>query len=154
MEQPKIKEVYLTRVINAARELVYRVWTEPEHLAQWWGPRGFSAPVCEADVRPGGNIRIHMDHPAFPDHWMTGTFHEVVAPEKLVFSFKAFVNQDGIAMLEGVNSITFEEEHGNTKLTVHAAITKAAPGMEMALAGMNQGWSESLDKMEEYIACF
>ena len=153
MEKQIIKEVKITRLLNAPRELVFNVWTEPEHLAQWWGPRGFSAPVCEVDVRPGGNIRIHMDHPAFPNHWMTGTFQEVVALSKLVFTFKAFVNDDGIAMLEGVNTISLAEENGKTKMTVHAAITKAAPGMEMALAGMEQGWRESLDKLEEYIAC-
>lgn len=153
MEHPTnvIKELTTTRILNAPRELVFKVWTDPKHLAQWWGPRGFTAPVCEVDLKPGGKIRIHMDHPQFPNHWMTGFFHEIVAPERLVFTSKAFENEEGVALLEILNTISFDEFDGKTKLTVHAVVTKATPEMSFALSGMDQGWSESLDKLNEYI---
>jgi uncharacterized protein YndB with AHSA1/START domain len=151
MEQQIIKELTLTRVLNAPRELVFKTWTDPKHLAQWWGPRGFTNPVCEVDPKPGGKIRIHMDHPKFPNHWMTGFFREVVAPERLVFTSKAFENEEGVALLEVLNTVTFEEENGKTKLTVHAVVTKATPEMAFALNGMDQGWNESIDKLSEYL---
>jgi uncharacterized protein YndB with AHSA1/START domain len=56
-------EVHLTRILDAPRELVFKAWTEPKHLAQWWGPRGFSNPVCKLDLRVGGAILIHMCAP-------------------------------------------------------------------------------------------
>jgi uncharacterized protein YndB with AHSA1/START domain len=56
----KEQELVFTRVFDAPRELVFKAWTDPKQVAQWWGPRGFSNPVCELDLRPGGAIRIHM----------------------------------------------------------------------------------------------
>ena len=153
MENTKniIKDLTITRMLNAPRELVFKAWTDPAQLAQWWGPRGFTNPVCEIDVKPGGKIRIHMDHPNFPNHWMTGTFHEVIEPERLVFTSKAFENEEGVALLEAMNTITFEESNGKTKLTIHAAVTKAAPEMAAAVAGMDVGWGQSLDKLSEFL---
>ena len=92
-----------------------------------------------------------MDHPDFPNHWMTGEFLEIIVPERLVFTSKAFENEDGVALLENINTISFTEFEGKTKLTVHAAVIKAAPEMAFALAGMDQGWNESLDKLSEYL---
>ena len=146
------KEITITRVFDAPRELVFKVWTDPKHLAQWWGPRGFTAPVCEVDLKAGGKIRIHMDHPAFPNHWMTGIFHEVIEPSRIVFTSKAFEDENGVAKLEVINTISFEEYQGKTRLTVHAAVTKATPEMAFALNGMDQGWNESLDKLSEYLS--
>ena len=86
------REVTLTRLIEAPRTLVWAAWTEPEQMAKWWGPHHFTNPVCEMDVRPGGVIRIVMrapdDAPAQfrGDHPMTGIFHEVVEPERIVFT--------------------------------------------------------------------
>jgi len=151
MEQP-IKEVIITRMINAPRELVFRVWTDAEHLGKWWGPRGFTSPVCEIDPRPGGSMRIMMDHPAFPEHWMDGVFHQVIEPELLEFRSRAFIGADGQAGLEIMNAITFEEAGAQTRLTVKATVLKANEELSFALNGMDQGWRESLDKMGEYIA--
>ncbi len=153
METKNIKEVTLTRVLNAPRELVFKLWTDPKELAKWWGPHGFENPVCEADARPGGKIRINMHAPqmGFPNHWMSGEFHEVVAPERLVFTSKAFEDEHGNAKLEVYNTITFADENGKTRLTVHAAVRKAAPEMAPALAGMDTGWSQSLEKLSDLV---
>ena len=61
------RELILTRVLDAPRELVFRMWTDPQHVAQWWGPMGFTNPVCEMDVRPGGELRI--EHPSRTPDW-------------------------------------------------------------------------------------
>src|ERR1700741_3221172 len=79
-------EVVLTRVFDAPRALVFKIWTDPQHLAKWWGPRDFTNPVCELDLRVGGKILIHMRAPDGILYPMTGTFREIAAPERLVFT--------------------------------------------------------------------
>lgn len=148
----QIREITISRIFNAPRELVFNAWIVPEQLAQWWGPRGFSAPTCELDVRPGGKIRIHMEHPDFPNHWMGGEFVEVVPPERLVFISTAFEDEDGNYGLEALNTITFENVDGKTKLTVHAELKRLSPELSFAADGMNEGWTQSLDKLNEYIS--
>src|SRR5208283_3243052 len=79
------RELTLTRVFDAPRDLVWSAWTDPSHMARWWGPNGFTNPRCEMAVRVGGVIRIDMRGPNGIVYPMTGTFREVVAPERLVF---------------------------------------------------------------------
>ena len=94
----KEHELALTRVFDAPRELVWKVWTDPKHVARWWGPRGFTNPVCELAVRPGGAIRIHMRGPDGTVHPMTGVYLEVVEPQRIVFT-RAALGADGNPML-------------------------------------------------------
>jgi uncharacterized protein YndB with AHSA1/START domain len=145
------KEITITRIINAPRELVFKAWIDPKHLKEWWGPKGFTNPSCELDVRPGGKIRIHMSSPQFPDHWMGGEFLEIKEPEKLVFVSRAFEDEKGNWGLEGVNTILFEDMGGKTKITVHAALMKLSPEYTFAADGMNDGWSQSIDKLNSYL---
>jgi uncharacterized protein YndB with AHSA1/START domain len=81
-----IRELTITRTFAAPREQVWRAWTDPRHLAAWWGPEGLTNPVCEVDVRPGGSIHIVMRDPDGTDYPMRGEFREIVAPERLVFT--------------------------------------------------------------------
>src|SRR5439155_6676281 len=78
--------VTLTRVFEAPRALVWKAWTDPEVMAQWFGPRGFTNPVCQLDVRVGGSLHIVMRGPDGNDYPMKGVFREVLAPERLVFT--------------------------------------------------------------------
>jgi len=126
---------------------VFLAWTDPKHLANWWGPHGFTNPVCELDVRPGGAIRVHMTAPDGTVYPMTGTFHEIVEPERLVFTTRAFEDATGQALLEVHNTVTFADEGGKTTLTVRAVAVKVAPEVTGAVAGMNEGWAQSLDKL-------
>src|SRR5881396_3140689 len=91
VEQP---ELLVTRVFDAPCELVFRVWTDPEHAALWWGPQGFTTISCEMDVRPGGAYRACMRSPAGTRHCRRGVYREVSAPERLVFTF-AWEDGDG-----------------------------------------------------------
>jgi len=144
-------EVVLTRVFDAPRALVFETWIEPRHLAQWWGPRDFTNPVCELDVRVGGRILIHMHAPDGTVYPMTGTFREIVAPERLVFTAVA-EDHDGHALLEGLVTVTFEELGGKTRLTVREKAVALAPVACPMLAGMETGWAQSLDRLETAVA--
>jgi uncharacterized protein YndB with AHSA1/START domain len=141
------QELTITRLFNAPRELVFKVWIDPKHLAQWWGPKGFTNPVCELDVRPGGAILIHMTGPDGVVYPTRGVFHEIVAPERLVFTTSAFEDADGTPQLEVYNTVTFAEDNGKTKLTLHAVVVTSTPAIAGALAGMEEGWSQSLEKL-------
>jgi uncharacterized protein YndB with AHSA1/START domain len=142
----------LTRIFDAPRELVFKVWTEPKHFAQWWGPKGFSAPVCELDARPGGAILVHMMGEDGIEIPMRGLFQEIDAPNRLVFTTFAFEDAQGNPQIENVNTVTFEALEGSkTRLTLHAVVTKHTPEVAASLAGMEQGWSESLDKLADVV---
>ena len=67
-------ELVLTRIFDAPRELLFKVWTDPKHVSQWWGPHGFANPICELDLRPGGTILIHMRGPDGTVYPMTGVY--------------------------------------------------------------------------------
>jgi uncharacterized protein YndB with AHSA1/START domain len=146
------KEVTITRVFDAPRELVFKAWTDPKLLEQWWGPEYFSVPYCEVDVRPGGVFRVHMRGPDGVIYPGGGMYHEIVEPERLVITTTAFEDEAGIPKLEVRNTITFAElEAGKTKLTLHALVITAAPEVQAALAGMEQGWKQSFDKLNRFL---
>ena len=146
VEAPTRREVTLTRIVDAPVQLVWAAWTDPRHLAQWWGPKSFTNPVCELDLRPGGAIRIHMRAPNGSVHPMTGSFEEIVPCERLVFTSVAR-DLEGEPLLEGLNTVTFEDLGGKTKVTVHSRAVGIAPAAPQMLAGMEMGWSGSLDKL-------
>ena len=140
------REVILTRVFDAPPQLVWTAWTDPRHMAQWWGPKMFTNPVCELDLRPGGAITIHMRAPDGTVYPMTGTFREIVPPTRLVFTSVARDN-DGNALLEGHNVITFEDVGGKTKVTVQSRAVGLVSFAPQMLAGMEAGWTQSLEKL-------
>jgi len=142
----------MERIFDAPRELVFKAWTDPKHLAQWWGPNGFTNPVCELDVRPGGGILIHMTGPDGVVIPGKGVFHEIVVPERLVFTTSAFEDEAGNPRLEVLNTVTFAEHNGKTKLTLQAVVVKSVPEVAVALAGMEEGWSQSLGRLAEELA--
>lgn len=145
------QDVTITREFDAPRELVFEAWSKPEHVREWWGPSMFTNPLVELDVRSGGSLRIHMQAPDGTVYPTTGTFEEVDPPERLVFTTRAFEDEDGNAPLEARQRITFEEHGGKTTLTMVITVLKAAPEMAGALDGMEAGWSQSFDSLAEYL---
>jgi uncharacterized protein YndB with AHSA1/START domain len=79
------RELVITRVFDAPRRLVFEAWTKPEHLALWWGPKGFTLPVCEMEFRAGGRFRLVMRGPDGKDYPFQGAYLEIVEPERIVF---------------------------------------------------------------------
>jgi len=144
-------DLTLTRILDAPRSLVYRAWTDPQHLARWWGPHGFTAPECRADVRPGGEIYIRMVGHGF-DHAMQGRFVEVVEPKRVVFD-SWLDDETGTTFLEIRNTVTLEEHGaGKTALTLHAHVVYAGTGSEGPLSGMEEGWDQSLERLGTYVS--
>jgi uncharacterized protein YndB with AHSA1/START domain len=145
------KNISLSRFFKAPRALVFEAFTNPKHVAQWWGPKGFTNPVCEIDARPGGAMLIHMHHPDGFSHPMTGVVHEVVPNERFVFT--AIARDDkGTVLLEAHTTIGFRDEAGGTRLTVEARGKGLQPIARTMLAGMEEGWSQSIDKLEDVLA--
>jgi uncharacterized protein YndB with AHSA1/START domain len=140
------RTVTITRVFDAPRELLFRLWTEPKHMARWWGPHGFTNPRCEMDVRAGGAIHIDMQAPNGVIYPMTGTFREIMPPRRLVFEAVA-EDHDGKALLRSLTVVTFADEGGKTRLTVHADAIGLSPLAPQMLAGMEAGWTQSLEKL-------
>jgi len=144
-------DVTVTRVFDAPRDLVFRTWTEPAHLARWWGPRDYTNPVCELDARTGGAIFVRMCAPDGRVVLMTGTFREVVAPDRLVLS-AIVAASNGEAMFEGLVTATFADENGKTRLTVREQAVAFVPAAAPILANMESSWTESLKRLATVVS--
>jgi uncharacterized protein YndB with AHSA1/START domain len=149
---PLERELTLTRVFDAPRELVFRAWTEPEHLKQWWGPRGFTTPACDVDLRVGGTWKIVMRFPdGVNEHTMQAVYREILPPERLSFTNVA-LDKDGTRLLEGLTTITLEEHGSKTKLTMYTRMTGLVSYADRMLDGMEPGWSQTLERLGEALA--
>ena len=146
-----IRELVITRSMDAPRALVFKAWTDPLRLRHWWGPDGFTNPVCELDPRPGGAIRIHMRAPDGTVYRNRGVFHEIVEPERLVFSL-AMEDQQGNIILEGVNTVIFTEQSGKTDLTLRVRMVKTSAEAMRHIGTMEEGWSQSLRHLATDVA--
>ena len=147
-------QMTIVRTFDAPRELVFDCFTDEAHMAAWWGPRGFSAPECRLDPKPGGDIFIYMQGPT-PEwgHPMGGEYVEIDRPRRLVFVSKAFQGEDGEWGIDNLNELDFAETaDGKTELTLTATVRKVSAEILPALGGMKQGWNESLDKLDELVA--
>jgi len=145
------RELTITRVFDAPRALVFKAWTDATHLAQWWGPKGFTNPVCEIDARVGGALRIHMRAPDGSIYPMKGEIREILAPERLVFTNIA-VDEAGNHIIEGLTTVTFAEAGGKTKMTLHTRGSAVAEKAVGYLQGMEMGWTQSIDKLQAWVA--
>lgn len=136
------REVAITRIFDAPRELVFKAWTDPKHLAQWWGPKGFTLPGCEMDFRPGGAYRFVMRGPDGNDYPFHGVYLEIAEPERIVFT--AII--DDAPGNELVTTATFAEEGARTLLTVKQTVPT-----EPYARGQKQGWTESLERLADHV---
>ena len=143
--------VTIRRTFGAPRALVWRAWTDPKMMAQWFGPRMFTAPVCELDVRVGGALRIVMRGPDGSEYPMKGVFTEVVPEERLVFT-NIPTDADGKHLMEGETRVTFTEAGGKTEMVMTSHMVGLVPIARQMLAGMEMGWTMSIDKLGEALA--
>lgn len=145
-------EVRFTRIIDAPRDLVFKVWTEAEHLQKWWGPKGMTNPVCEFDPRPGGSLYIVMRAEDGSEYPMGGTVDEIEPPKKLVFRNHALA-PDGSRYLDGHTTVTFEDHvGGKTKLMVVSSAKALVPIANQMVCGMEEGWSMTLDCLIDFVS--
>lgn len=132
------REVVITRIFDAPRELVFKAWTDPEHLVKWFGPKDFSATIIESEVRTGGTYHFHMRGPNYDDHWR-GVYREVVPPERLAFTWPA--GPDSIV------TVTFEDVAGKTKLTLRHGVFETVDARDRH----EHGWNSTLDCLADYL---
>ena len=156
----EVERMVLTRVFDAPRELVWKAWTDPQYVMQWWGPKGFTAPTCKIDFRVGGKFLCCMRAPDGQEFWNGGEYHEIVPQEKIVSSMYFSDSQGnkvepahyGIeheAIDDTYDVVLFEDfGAGQTKLTFIGNET-----MENARSsGQLDGWNQILDKIAAVIA--
>jgi uncharacterized protein YndB with AHSA1/START domain len=143
------REIAAVRVFDAPRDLVWKVWTEPEHIAKWWGPRGFTTTTYSMDVRPGGVWRFVMHGPD-RDYQNKITYLEVVKPERLVYK------HGGEKEVEPVNfqvTVAFTEQGGKTRVDMRMVFPSAkARGYVIETYGAVEGLNQTLARLEEYLA--
>ena len=147
-----IHELTLTRLIDAPREKIYRAWTEPELMKQWFAPAPFTTPVVEVDVRPGGASYIVMRGPdgkEYPNH---GVYLEVVPNEKLV-STDAYTSAWTPSAKPFMTLVlTFEDEGGKTRYTARALHWTKEDCKAHEDMGFHQGWGQCADQLAALVA--
>lgn len=140
------REIYVSRIYDLSRIVLFRAWTEPKHLSRWWGPKDFTTPVCEIQPRIGGRFSIVMRAPDGTDYPMQGTYSEFRAPEALAFDFEA-MDKHGKPALQGQVSVSFADEGGKTRISLSTyAEGHGAEALAM-LDGMEAGWNQSLERL-------
>ena len=144
------REFVITREFDAPRELVFKAWTDPKHLAQWWGPKGFTNPVCEWDARPGGKIYDVMRAPNGMDYPMGGEFREIVPPERLVLMCGA-LDAKGNFLFEFLHTATFTERNGKTTLTLNSRVIKTTAEANKYIGGFETGMTLSLERLANLV---
>jgi len=145
---PTDREIAVTRVFEAPRQLVFKTWTSREDLPHWMlGPPGWTMPVCEIDFRPGGAWRLVWRQSDGTEMEMRGAYREIVAPERIVSS-----ERWGGNWAETVNTVTLSEEHGKTTMTL-TILYPSKEARDAALqTGMTKGMALSFDRLEKYLA--
>lgn len=150
--EPGQPTLTITRVFPAPRQLVFEAWTKPEHVKRWFGPRVFTLPVCEIDLRPGGRYRYVMRGPAGTefagDFAMGGEYREVVPPNRLVYTEWLEGQEDQAATV----TLTFDEQDGKTTLTSRSVYRSVADRDAHLQMGMAEGMTETLDRLAEHLA--
>ena len=137
------RELTITRLFDAPRELVFRCWTDPDHLASWFGPAGFTAPSVTAKAVEGGAWRICIRGADGAEHWASGVYVEVVAPERLVFSFRWDAEGEGPEPEDTLVTIAFADRDGKTEMAFH----QSGFASDASRDGHVEGWRESFDDL-------
>ena len=137
----------IVRTFDAPRELIFKVWSQPEHVVRWWGPKGYTTPDCRMDLRPGGEYRTVIRSPEGKEHVMRGSYREVVPPERLVMSF-AWEDGEGRAGHETLVDVAFEDVDGRTRLTFKHGTFETVEARDSHL----RGWTAFMESLADYLA--
>lgn len=144
------REIVISRVFDAPRALVFKAWTDPHHVAQWWGPNGFTNTVYEMDVRPGGVWRYVMHGPDGVDYKNKVVFAEVVEPERLVYTHG---DDDGGESEPFHVTVTFAEQDGKTTLTMRSRFASVAERDRVVKEfGAIEGANQMLGRLADHLA--
>jgi uncharacterized protein YndB with AHSA1/START domain len=160
-----VPEFYLSRLFDAPRALVFKCWIDAGHLARWWGPEGFTNPVCEADPKPGGVYRIVMRGPDGSEHPMKGVFREIVANERIVKEddlsehsaeshdlYDPGRDKSKTPNFKILTTVTFADEGKKTRVTIRQRFDRIDLRDNAIKVGMYEGWSGSFEKLDDLVA--
>jgi uncharacterized protein YndB with AHSA1/START domain len=143
------REMVISRLINAPRELVWEAWTNPEHVKYWWGPNGFTNSIYEMSVKPGGVWRFMMHGPDGTDFPNKIVYNEVVKPQRLVYTHSSEDENDPNLFH---TTVTFEDQDGKTLLTMKAIFATAEERDRVVREyGAEEGGKQTLARLEEYV---
>jgi uncharacterized protein YndB with AHSA1/START domain len=146
---PTDREIVMTRVFDAPRDLLFEAHSSCEHMSKWWGPRRYEVASCEIDFQPGGTWRIVQRgvDGGLEEHGFHGEFREIVPPERITWTFE----WEGMPGHVSVQTVEFEEQDGKTTLKTTAVFDTVEDRDGMLQSGMEGGASESMDRLEEYL---
>jgi uncharacterized protein YndB with AHSA1/START domain len=144
---PSDREIQMTRVFDAPRELVFEAHSSCDHLKNWWGPRKYEIVSCDFDFRPGGKWRIVHRGPDGEEYAFRGEFREIVRPERIVWTFEF----EGMPGNVSVETLTLEEHNGKTTFTSTSVYDSVEQRDGMLESGMEAGAAESMDRLDEYL---
>jgi len=157
-------EFVISRTFDAPRELVWKAWTEPERLAQWFGPKGTKISSSKNDLRPGGVYHYGMRTPDGTEMWGKWVYREVEKPARLVFVNSFSDPEGGITRhpfapgwpLEMLSNITFDDDGGKTRITIRWSPLNASDAeknvFREGFSGMEKGWGGTMEQLEAYLA--
>jgi uncharacterized protein YndB with AHSA1/START domain len=158
-----LQEFVISRTFDAPRELVWKCFTDPEHMKQWWGPKGVTIVKSDMDLRPGGSYHYGMRTADGQTMWGKMAYREITPPSRIVFVNSFSDEAGGVTRhpmaptwpLEMLSVFTFEEEGGKTKFSVKWTPLNATEEERATFAAghasMNQGWGGTLDKLAAYV---
>ena len=146
---PSDTEIHFTRLFSAPRHLVFEAMSKPEHITQWWGRLGdgYSVPICEVDLRPGGKYRFVNRHPKGEAEFY-GEYREVAPPDRMVFTEIYAPFPDA----ESVVTVTLADENGKTRFTINSVYPSREVRDAVLQSGMERGAAISYDRLEEVSA--
>jgi uncharacterized protein YndB with AHSA1/START domain len=141
---PGNRELSISRIVNAPRELVWEVWTNPEHIKHWWGPSGFTNTISKMDVKPGGEWEFVMHGPDGTDYKNKHIYKEIVKPVRLVL--------EHVTGPKFVMTVTFEDEGKKTLVNIHSIFESAEQLAEVIkVFKADEGMRQNVDRMESYV---
>ena len=160
----KTEDFVISRVLDAPRDLVWKVFTQVEHMKQWWGPKGFTVTHAKMDLRPGGTYLYGLKSPTGDTMWGKFVFREIAPPEKLVFMNSFSDEAGGVTRhpmaptwpLLLLTTFSFEDLGDKTRFTVrwspHNATEEERQAFEAGRPSMTQGWTGTMDQLAAYLA--
>ena len=143
---PTDREIVMTRILDAPRDLVFEAHSSCEHMSHWWGPRRYEIASCEMDFRPGGAWRI-VHRGEGQEFGFRGEFREIRRPELITWTFEF----EGMPGHVSVQTVSLEEHDGKTTLTSRVLFDSIEDRDGMINSGMESGAAESMDRLEEYL---
>jgi uncharacterized protein YndB with AHSA1/START domain len=144
------RSIIAVREFDAPRDLVFSVWTDPKHLAQWWGPNGFTTTTSSFDMRPGGVWRFVMHGPDGRDYQNRITYEDIVPPQRIVYRHGG---GEDVEPVRFTTTVTFEDVGGKTRITMRMDFPSAAERERVIREyGADKGLAQTLGRLEQHVA--